>query len=855
MRRKLSEFFRDRRRDDLLLLHVSCHGLKDEDGTLYFASSNTAVEHLEATAIPSEFVNRQMTKSRSRRIVLLLDCCFGGAFARGMVHRAGESVAIKEEFEGQGRVVLTASRAMEYAFEGDSREGDAQPSIFTSAIVEGLESGEADRDGDSRVSIDELYDYVYDRVREATPNQTPSKWTFDVHGDLYVARSPFREPEPVPLPVELTGGDGVALRERARRRGRGAGPSARRLGRRPRRGCTARARGDRRRRQQARVRGCGAGAGRGGRRSRAGVRAGAAPRRARAASNRGRPRRPPPRRERERSSSMTSRVAIALARAARWKDAIAIGGAALLVLGYFRTASWDTAWYFATHLEEIWYALVAARGLRRGSFSSQSAVLKSRRGGLARESVDGLLLAVGLIASAAMVAFVGSTFDFDGTAAVTALGAVAIAAAGVLGVVTRRAPEVEIPRRTIRIAAAGVAVGLSPLVVNLAEWSSSGLLEGWGGSYSIEVVAAEAAAMIALLLLIRAPRARLQAGGALIALGALLALHYVGVMIQIAKYEGGDALRLGGVLGVAGALVLLWAGVSVLRFERRPGAPATVAAMPAVEVPVPPATDRRALPVRLVAALALVGAVSFAAAIAVPFSAPYGEDWNALAVLSPFEAAGVSLAVLGAAVALLKGRIDASLATGLLVGFGVLATAASLATRRFVGTEADALNTVWARIPLGSVAILAAGLLCAWSVLRTGRGGSVSAAGLWIGGAGVAFMIAALLVPYDGFSALIDDINAFVVVPLLAIAAAAVGLAILASRTSRQFASGMLLAVGVQATLHFVGLIVAAALAIGERGEVREGGFLGLVGGLLVVVAGAYGARATRPARVAQTAT
>jgi hypothetical protein len=26
-------------------------------------------------------------------------------------------------------------------------------------------------------------------------------------------------------------------------------------------------------------------------------------------------------------------------------------------------------------------------------------------------------------------------------------------------------------------------------------------------------------------------------------------------------------------------------------------------------------------------------------------------------------------------------------------------------------------------------------------------------------------------------------------------------------------------------------LIVAAALAIGERGEVREGGFLGLVGG------------------------
>src|SRR5262245_48714823 len=127
IRRQISDFFHDRGREDLLVLHISCHGLKDEDGTLYFASSNTSIDHLDATAVASEFVNRQMTRCRSRRIVLLLDCCFGGAFARGLVHRAGEAVAIKEEFEGQGRVVLTASRAMEYAFEGDQVEGEARP--------------------------------------------------------------------------------------------------------------------------------------------------------------------------------------------------------------------------------------------------------------------------------------------------------------------------------------------------------------------------------------------------------------------------------------------------------------------------------------------------------------------------------------------------------------------------------------------------------------------------------------------------------------------------------------------------------------------------------------------------------
>jgi hypothetical protein len=204
-------------------------------------------------------------------------------------------------------------------------------------------------------------------------------------------------------------------------------------------------------------------------------------------------------------------------------------------------------------------------------------VLATRRGRLARESVDGLLLGVGLIVIAAMVAFVGSVFDFDDTAALTAIGAIAIAAAGALGVLTRRAPEVEWPRRARVVAAAGVVLGFSPLLVNVADWESTGLLESWGGAYYLEVLAAGAVAALALLALFRAPRARLPAGGALIAVGALLALHYVGLMIQIAKWEGADALRLGGPLGVAGGLLLLAAGIGVLRSERSDKAPASPA--------------------------------------------------------------------------------------------------------------------------------------------------------------------------------------------------------------------------------------------------------------------------------------
>jgi hypothetical protein len=201
----VEEFFADRRPDDLLLVHFSCHGVKDEDGELYFAMANTLLSRLGATAVAAEFVNRRMSRSRSRRVVLLLDCCYAGAFERGMTARAGAGVGIESQFGGRGRAVITASSAMEYAFEGDQLADACElaPSVFTSALVDGLQTGEADRDQDGLVALDELYDYIYDKVRAATPNQTPGKWTFGIQGELVIARRARPVTTPAPLPREL----------------------------------------------------------------------------------------------------------------------------------------------------------------------------------------------------------------------------------------------------------------------------------------------------------------------------------------------------------------------------------------------------------------------------------------------------------------------------------------------------------------------------------------------------------------------------------------------------------------------------------------------------------------------------
>ena len=200
----VEEFFADRRPNDLLVMHFSCHGVKGEDGELYFAMVNTLLRRLGATAVAADFVNRCMGRSRSRRVVLLLDCCYAGAFERGMRSRADTRVGIEQRLGGRGRAVITASSAMEYAFEGDELVGtqDLAPSVFTSALVEGLETGDADRDQDGLVGLDELYDYIYDKVRAVTPNQTPGKWA-SVQGELVIAHRACPVSTPAALPREL----------------------------------------------------------------------------------------------------------------------------------------------------------------------------------------------------------------------------------------------------------------------------------------------------------------------------------------------------------------------------------------------------------------------------------------------------------------------------------------------------------------------------------------------------------------------------------------------------------------------------------------------------------------------------
>ena len=212
----IDDLFTESRPDDLLLLHFSGHGLKSDSGELFVAARNTRPDRLGSTAVPADFIQRCMRTARARTIVLFLDCCYGGAFGEGVAVRAAGPVNVMESFPagrlggGRGRAVISASSAMEYAFEGTTLTTDheVQPSVFTSAVVHGLQTGEADRDEDGLVSLGELYDYVFDRVREQNPRQTPGR-DVEMSGDVYLAKSRHKKVRPVPIPEAIV----AALRE------------------------------------------------------------------------------------------------------------------------------------------------------------------------------------------------------------------------------------------------------------------------------------------------------------------------------------------------------------------------------------------------------------------------------------------------------------------------------------------------------------------------------------------------------------------------------------------------------------------------------------------------------------------
>ena len=191
MEEAIEMLFDDRQKDDLLLLFFSGHGIKDEEGNLYFATHNTRKNLLQSTTVSAKVVHQVMKNSRSKREVVILDCCFSGAFGKELSAKGDGFVDIKNQLGGEGRAVLTSSSSTQYSFELQG----ADTSTYTRYIVEGLKTGAADRDEDGSISVDELHEYAKSKVQEATPEMKPEIYAVKEGYKIQLAKAPIDDPK------------------------------------------------------------------------------------------------------------------------------------------------------------------------------------------------------------------------------------------------------------------------------------------------------------------------------------------------------------------------------------------------------------------------------------------------------------------------------------------------------------------------------------------------------------------------------------------------------------------------------------------------------------------------------------
>jgi formylglycine-generating enzyme required for sulfatase activity/uncharacterized caspase-like protein len=189
MRSRICEIFAQLTKQDLVLFYFTGHGIKDMTGDFYLTTARSELfangRPNAGTAVEADFLRREISHSLAERKVVILDCCFGAAFAKGFLAMNDSSVDIEAQLGGKGWCLLTASTSARYALEQE----DEDLSVYTRYLVEGIKTGGAAPDGECFISARHLHEYVTAQVKVAAPMMEPAMFNAQQGYNIVIAKA------------------------------------------------------------------------------------------------------------------------------------------------------------------------------------------------------------------------------------------------------------------------------------------------------------------------------------------------------------------------------------------------------------------------------------------------------------------------------------------------------------------------------------------------------------------------------------------------------------------------------------------------------------------------------------------
>lgn len=182
---KIEKILKNANHDDIVFIYFSGHGKKHLDNGLRLLFKDYREDYPLATSLNFDYINRCMKYPSLKSVIIILDCCYSGVAG---IRDVSDVMEALKKHSCSGTVILTSTGLT--GSPTAKEEEKLGHGVFTYYLIEGLEKGQADKRGEGQISIDDLYDYAFEKTT-ASCSQSPKK-EGSIEGIFFIGKNPLK---------------------------------------------------------------------------------------------------------------------------------------------------------------------------------------------------------------------------------------------------------------------------------------------------------------------------------------------------------------------------------------------------------------------------------------------------------------------------------------------------------------------------------------------------------------------------------------------------------------------------------------------------------------------------------------